>query len=211
MISPTLSVCICHKNRSYYEWEGRLVPLFRNSYDRLLSSICLAKVDAEIVIADWLDDTRLGLGPWCDDHRVRVVRCVGDFTRGGGRRHAAAAARGEVLFFMDADMLVPPALLTRGIEVARQRDGFFPFYKRQPKPGLGPNMNDGIGTGNVFCLREIYKDTSGFPEKKTWGGEDTAFWIWFVKRNISVREHVDGFIHQWHPGEGPDKGNKSGA
>ena len=201
-----LSVIINHKNRSFYEWDGKLVPLFRRSYDALICALNETKVNAEIIIADWIDDDspRLGLGSWCDDARVFVERCWGDFTRGGGRMLAARRAHGEVFFFMDADMLVPPALITRGIEVARQRKGFFPLYKRQDKFDRS-KLNDGIGTGNAFCLGDIFRDTTGFPQKAQWGGEDTAFWMWFVRRNMSVREPVEGFIHQWHPGEGPDK------
>lgn len=205
-MKPTLSVIINHKNRSFYEWNGNLVPLFRRSYDALIHALDETNVDAEIIIADWLDDDShsLGLGSWCDDRRVFVERCFGDFTRGGGRMLAAKRAHGEIFFFMDADMLVPPALITRGIEVARQRKGFFPFYKRQDKFDR-TKLHDGIGTGNAFCLGEIFRDTSGFPAKEKWGGEDTAFWMWFVRRDMSVREPVEGFIHQWHPGEGPDK------
>jgi hypothetical protein len=207
MSNPTLSVIINHRDRSFYDDGQVLVPLFRKSYDCLIEALDKSGIDAEIVIADWLTDysARYGIGPWCDDPRVNVVRCFGDFTRGGGRMLGANSARGEVFFFMDADMIVPAHLIKRGIEIARDRKGFFPLYKRQDKFDRS-KLNDGIGTGNAFCLGEMFRDSCGFPEKKTWGGEDTAFWMWFVRRNLSVREPVEGFIHQWHPGEGPDKG-----
>lgn len=205
MDAPSLSVCINHKNRSFYERDGALIPLFRSGYNALLGALDAARVSAEIVIADWQDERseRLGLGPWCNDVRVRVIKCTGEFTRGGGRCVAAKASRAAALCFLDADMIAVPHLFTRGMEVVASGKAFFPLYQRQA--GFkSDRLTDGIGTGNAFCSRKHFDVSCGFPAKSTWGGEDTAFWRWFVDQGISVREKVPGFVHQWHPGEGPD-------
>ena len=194
-----LSVCINHRNRSFCEVDGGLVPVFRRAYDALVSALDAAGEPAEIVIADWPGDVRLGLGSWCNNPCVRRIHCDGQFTRGGGRNSAAAHANGDVLFFMDADMLLVPQVIVRGLEIVRAGQAFFPFYKRLNRQGV-PAI-DGIGHGNAMVSAEHFRQSGGFPVKQLWGGEDTTFARWFDQRGLMVREYIDGFYHLWHTAE----------
>ena len=202
MTVPALSVCINHKNRSFYEMAGSFVPLFRKSFDYLMHALAELDLPVEVVIADWPDErsVRLGLGSWVEHPRVKVVPCCGVFTRGEGRQIAAREASGDALYFMDANMLTPVALLSRGLQVVADGKAFFPLYVRQSRFRSAQYV-DGIGTGNCIVSREMHKRSSGYPAKQTWGGEDTKYWRWYVDRDLSVREKVPGFIHQWHPGD----------
>ena len=200
-----LSVCIGHKNRAFIEHEGTLKPIFRRAFDALCASIQDCKLVAEIVIADWSDDTRLGLGPWCASGMipVRIIPGEGEFTVGGAKNVAGRSAQYGRIFFMDSDMLTPAAVILRGLEVIEQGKAFFPFYKRLLPDGKTFEPG-GVGTGNVFCLREHFKAAGGFKELPGWADDDTIFHHWFWERDLAVRETIEGFYHLWHPHCGDD-------
>ena len=101
-----LTVCVNHRSRSWARVGDEMRPLFRAAFDQLLLSLREIGVESEIVIVDWPepDKAELGLGDWCKvdaPPEVRVVQGRGEFTRGGGRNHAAALARGNVLCFVN--------------------------------------------------------------------------------------------------------------
>ena len=197
-----LSVCIGHKNRAFVQAPGgEFRPLFRASFAALVAALVELGEPAEIVIADFSDDDRLGLGPWIADScgiPVRVVRGAGPFTFGGGRNQAVAEAGGEQLFFMDADMLTPAAVIRRGLQVLAEGKAFAPFYERLDVGG-GVSQK-GIGTGNLFCLRNQFREAGPYKETPEWSGdEDSAMWHWWESRGLGVREAIPGFVHQWHP------------
>lgn len=218
-IGSLLSICINHRNRSWLQVGDELRPLFRTGFDRLCEVLRGAGILAEILIVDWPDAAsgELGLGNWSIDPQtgaptgdpppdwlqtdaawLRLFRGEGRFTRGGGRNQAARKyARGDVLFFMDADMLVSPKTVERGLAVVGAGKAFFPFYRRRSRDGK--RLDEGIGTGNSFMSARHFAECGGFPETPAWGGEDTAVCNWFTARGLCVRELVQDFIHQWHP------------
>jgi len=124
-----------------------------------------------------------------------VVRPEGKFTRGGARNAAAAAAKGDILFFLDADMLCVPKLFERGMKIARDGKVFLPLYDFE---GLDGKLHPGNGTGNLFISRALWDKSTKFIEKDEWGGEDTCFTHQFRAAGLNVREKIDGFIHQYH-------------
>jgi glycosyltransferase involved in cell wall biosynthesis len=196
-----LSVCISHKNRAFVRTEkGLPKPLFRAALPALSAALAVAAPTAEIVIADFSDDPDLGLGPWVADAAdvtVRVIAGSGPFTIGAGRNQAAAAARGDELFFMDADMLTPVAVIRRGLQLLAEGRPFAPFYDRLNPDGSVAER--GIGTGNVFMLRAHLREAGPWVEVHEWGKDgDTPMWD-FLGRRQGVREFVSGFVHLWHP------------
>lgn len=199
-----LSILVNHWNRSYtVDPDGSLRPLFRRAFGALFRAVRATKTHAELVVVDWpdQDSPRLGLGPWLRSTPilpVTVVRGRGTFSRGAGRNQAAAHSDGDVLYFMDADMLTPPAVLRRGLRVVAQGQAFFPLYMRELRDGT---YKAGNGTGNAVVSREHFLASGGFPAAPEWGGEDTAFARWFNARGLCVREMVPGFIHQRHARE----------
>lgn len=81
-----------------------------------------ANFDFEVIVAD--DGSRDGTPEWlasrCDDRRLIALRLprpearvmgAGGFRAGIARNAAAAVARGRILLFLDADILIPPNYL----------------------------------------------------------------------------------------------------
>ena len=189
-----LSVCIGHKSRAYVVVDGERRPLFKAALESLERAIRDLGLEAEVVIADWPDHSRpdLELGAWAHAAApapTRILPGEGPFTIGGAKNQAARASRGEVLFFMDADMLVDAATIRRGLEVVSGGRAFFPLYVRLSRDGSA--SAPGIGTGNAFCSRTAFELSGGFAERPGWGGDDTAFWHWFKVRALEIgRAHV---------------------
>src|SRR5689334_1052682 len=124
-----LSICITVKNRSVVcaaDQELRLLP-------NCVASIAQSRIDnmpMELVVADW-ESNDWPLGEWLDHAAnplsARVVTMYGTFSRGRGLNAAAKAARGDILFFLDADVLVSEFVLLRAAEIARQGKAYFPI------------------------------------------------------------------------------------
>jgi len=160
----------------------------------------------EMLVAHWpvagepdiLPNLRLpgGIAP-------KVVRSELDYNRGRGRNTAAAASAGDAIFFLDADMLVVPAVLERGLHYLEPGPSgangqvFFPLYRRYTSATHERSIVE-HGTGNCFLSRTQWEQFK-WPEIEKWGQEDTLFWRHWKAAGLAVREPVAGFYHQWHP------------
>ena len=200
-MSPILSVLVNFSSRAYDMHEGKRIPLFERTFPFLVNTLNQTKVDAEIIILDSTPagDPR-GLGDWCVDRRLRIVKNDVEFNRGAGRAKLGELASGEILYWMDADMIVPPQVITRGIVFARQGQAYYPLYDFEHMPGDLTRYSEGNGTGNLIIQREIYDISPKWPtDMNGWGGEDTKLAHWFKIHGMVFREHIPGFIHLWHP------------
>jgi len=208
--TPTLSICIGHYRRTAVPWSGGILPIFPRCAGSLTAAVAAGAIEAELVVADWPSDPAQSLRPWLRQLGMptRIISGTGTFGRGTARNLAARAAHSNWLFFCDADMLVPPAILRRGCEILRERKAFFPGYWRQTGPDA-TRLSFGRGHGNAFVLREHYQQAGGFAEQRTWGGEDTTFASWFAERNLLVREYV--IPHEGHSGQVPIAAVEEGA
>src|SRR5438270_1622793 len=123
-----LSICVAIKNRSRVLIEGRELRLFPNCVASILKSV--ANIEAELVVADWNSDD-WPLTQWIEAAAhpipVRLVAETGSFSRGRGLNSASRAAKGDVLFFTDADSLVCPKLIDDGMGYISLRKVFFPI------------------------------------------------------------------------------------
>jgi len=200
-LAPELSVCIGHRNRAFRK-NGE--PGFRRCYPTILDSLKAVGVTCEIVIAEWSDDVSRCIGVWVYDLArsagidVRVIYPSGEWTMGGAKKRAAAAARGKVLAFIDADMIVVPEVFRRGLEVARQGRGFFPGYMFEHRYHPELPLVEGKGFGNAIVGRREFELCYGFLEGPYAAGEDAWFARWWHERGLAVREDVPGFLHIWH-------------
>jgi len=203
-----LSVCIPSLNRNRIPWQGRMLELLPRCLDSLARALDAACVEAEVIIADGGSED-WPPAEWAPQRiapmPVRVLDAGRPFMRGRARNVAAEAARSDVLFFCDADMLVPARVIERGLEVAAGGRGYFPLYKRFSGPEHTSQV-PGSGHGNCVVLAAHWR-ASRWPERLRWGGEDTAFARWFSARGLMVREAVPGFVHQWHPKGGAADGH----
>jgi len=206
-----LSICTTIKNRSRLTIDGRELALFPRCVESIKASVG-QNLSCELVVADWHSDD-WPLEEWlrkaASPIPVTIVQLEGVFSRGKGLNSAARAACGNLLFFVDTDVLLTSAVFLSGLEHARSGKAYFPilyaFDSREEKTGL---WSDG-GYGHCLIRRADFEAVGGWPEYSSWGREDKDFWATVTAHQPVVRERVSGFYHQWHP-EDPDWKNRYG-
>jgi len=207
---PLLSVCTTIKNRSRLEVEGRELLLFPRCVASLREA--LKDVPSELIVADWGSEDwplREWLAEASSPIPVRVIQIEGTFSRGKGLNAAARAARGEVLFFADADALVSARVVHEGIEHARSGKAYFPIIFAYDSPEHSAGRWCEGGFGHCFMAKRAFEEAGGWPEYRSWGREDKELWRIISERQPVVREKAAGFHHQWHP-EDPGWKNRYG-
>ena len=138
----------------------------------------------EIIVAD--DASTDGTGARALDHGARVVAV--NFRRIGATRNAGAReTTGELLFFVDADTVVPARAVRAAVHALRggaigggaavRFDGAVPLYativERVVLPVLLPLLKVVPGCF-LFCTRRAYLVAGGFNEALAWS-EEVAF------------------------------------
>jgi hypothetical protein len=210
-----ISVCVTVLNRSRIPYDGSHLTLFPNLVRSLARAAARSDESVELCVSDWMS-TDWPLGEWLPElwgGELRVCEIKGQsrFSVGYGKNVAAAAAAGDTLVFVDADMLVPEDFLLAAKGVCEGGDAFFPVYWRHDHPeaafwspeewerATGVRGFWGTGCGNAALSRAGYERAGGWPEVFKYGGEDSMF-----RRNVESlgkiqRPRVRGFVHQWHP------------
>ena len=121
------------------------------------------------------------------------------FNRGKGLNIAAQHANGNILFFLDADMIVCREVIERGITEVTMNNVFYPipWYYTNEEHTQG-NYNSGIG--NMFISTELFKKVGPWPEYNGWGFEDLDLYKKIKESNITIKTQEQSyFTHQWHP------------
>jgi len=159
-------------------WSGT----FERCARRVLSLLNETNVNAEVVFA--FDGNPPPVPAWLDRHDVRIVKTG---TRSGpavARNLAADSARGEILFFVDADVELAPDAIDR-VHAAFAADpdlvGLFGAYDDEPAAiGMASTFRNLLhhhthvsnpGTAGTFwsgcgaMRRTAFLDVGGFDEK----------------------------------------------
>ncbi len=217
-----LSIIFNVLNRSRAKALDYTLRLFPNCLHSVLTSLRKMPSAYQIIVVDW-GSTDWPINDWVPGllHQFPVSRYdhitpEGVFNRGEGRNLGAAAAIGDVLCFLDADMLVTsPEFFRDGLRVAASGTPVFPICYSFDDPkwltgcwrGSESTAVRGAGegsSGNLFISREQWERTGGFKSRgegfEKWGREDIDFRKRCFRefRNID-RRRAYGFYHQWHP------------
>ena len=205
---PELSICITVHNRSKVQYENDHLHLFPNCIDSIVSAVS-GMPEVEIVISDW-SSSDWRLNDWIHERlqgmRYTIVFQSGNFNRGEGRNIAADNSKGEVLFFLDADMLVSESAITNGLEKVKEGMAYFPqcFYF------LDKDHTKGFwctGKGNCMVTREWYVNAGKWPCPPAYRKEFDEDWKFheLIGKQVPVHsEKGNGLFHQFHPGRSVD-------
>lgn len=196
-----ISFCTTVKNRSRVEVEGRELLLFPNCV-RSIQQAVPRNLECELVVTDWQSDD-WPLHEWISETAapipITLIEAHGPFSRGRGLNIAAHAAKGDLLFFLDADALLSLDLVEACVSHANADRAYFPILFSFDDPAhLSGHWVD-FGYGHCALKTKLFQRTAGWPEYKSWGGEDDDFYADVAARASVRREQVPGFYHQWHP------------
>lgn len=199
-----LSICINIKDRSLVTTEHGNLYLFPECIKSLNACIDYIPLETELVIADWMS-TDWPIRTWINtelpDKDIYLLSVHGKyFNHGKGRNIAAEYASGDVLFFLDADMIVVPELFTEGVKALSRGEIFCPIAQYYTTPDR--SKSDWCKRpGCMMIKREIFYKVGKWPEYKQWGFEDFAF-IEALQKDYKITfQKIPGYIHQWHPQE----------
>ena len=156
-------------------------------------------VDVETIVVDnnSVDGT-------AEISRSKGVKVVDESVQGISRARNTGArhANGEVLIFIDADVLIPRDLLTKINSVMSDADcvggGVDVEYRPKRRSmhiylglwGVLGRLTDMVQGSTQFCRREAFDEVGGYDEK-AWIGEDVDFY-WTLKKHA---KRNGGFTH----------------
>ncbi len=205
-MAEVLNILVAHCARSVVDTGAGRLELFTRTIQSLGHAVAQSSLPAVLLVADFPRDGEMApLKRWLWKCPLphRIVPMKGPFNKGLALNRLTLLALSENLLFLDADMLVPPELLVRGMEALSARKAWFPGYLAQQRDGtLRPPK--AIATGNAFMRRQDILRRGGWPEQEHWGGFDRPVSRWFEAEGLcceplETRIPVEGFIHLWHP------------
>jgi len=182
--------------------DGRQRPLAPRFVRRLAESVRACGIRAELIAVD-AGSTDRPVAEWlaleARDLPTKTLSIPAkNWSRGAGINLAARSAEGDMLAIFDCDMLIPPAVLLRGVETGALGGAYAPYYHRYHKPEER-QWSWGIGTGNIILSRAVFREIGGWPEMPGAGPDDTAFTHKVRAVVPVVREYAFGLFHLWHP------------
>lgn len=196
-----MELCFVVRNRmrvSLQTSEGPVeLPLFRNA----LLSARQAAPDALVRVVDFgstdVPDFEAAVLEVCPG--ALVERMDGPFCKGRALNHLLDTASRDVVFFVDADMLLDAGTVREAARHCLEGKAYFPMcVTEEGSYGNRRQMWLRGGYGNVAVPRGAVT-ARWDADRQEWGSED----VWFyraVRRSIRVvRKRQAGFRHQWHP------------
>jgi hypothetical protein len=211
-----LSIIIAHSARSHVKHGKHLLRLFPRCIESLLASVQVSGIKPELIVVDYPEHHDAGppLSDWLPDELNHVVDVplvvipmAGQWDKGAALNAGVAEATTDVLFFLDADFLVVPEVLERGLGYALDGKVWCPGYLAQQADGKTFSTPPTMGYGNMFVPRrlwESYNGGKGWNSSRKHGCHDIPVGAWFAREGHMVepglaRDPVPGFVHLWHP------------
>jgi glycosyltransferase involved in cell wall biosynthesis len=135
--------------------------------------LMLAQQPDELIVVDYSCPD--GTGTWVEGAfpQVKLVRVPdqSSFNASRARNHGAAAAAGDWLFFVDADVLLRPEALEQVRPALKAGRFFTPWLK---------DVNEEVvqAYGTFFCPAADFAAIDGYDEVlEGWGGEDSDLYM----------------------------------
>jgi glycosyltransferase involved in cell wall biosynthesis len=182
-----ISICIPVKNRA-------------ENLIRCIESIQKLNGDIEIVIGD-NDSTDIDYNnlPLTSPHSVVIESYSGDWSIGRAKNVAAERAKGDILFFLDADLIMVQEVIDKIAKLVPAGWVYAPIMWSQNEDR---QTGDWITSsyGQVAVTKEQWQNHQ-WLEFKSYGVEDNLFVGPYTEKQILLRDMPAGFVHLWHPHE----------
>jgi glycosyltransferase involved in cell wall biosynthesis len=202
-----ISFIIVIKNRTKFEVKIKekkiKLELFKNNIESLMGLHREGEL-WEFVVVDF-KSTDVDMPSFLDQQIKRPGcshKCIsvdGAFSKGKGLNIGFNNASHDILFFLDADMMIKTRKLFEDISLhVEQNDTImFPVCYSYHNASHNSGWIRSSGVGNA-----IYKKSHFEPyfENKRWGNEDAMNYRKLSRKNKIIRNYYgEDFVHQWHP------------
>lgn len=203
-----ISFIVTIKNRTkiQVEFQGKILTLelFKNNLTELKKFAC--EDGWEIVVVDFYSDD-VNMKEFLNETlcstniSYKHILAEGSFSRGKGLNIGVEHAKNDVLFFLDADMMIKTNKIFKDIKekVVKDSMALFPVCWSYNEPGHLTGYRRSNGCGNAIYERKYFKP---YMENKKWGLEDVKNYNYFRDIKKALRPwYGQDFIHQWHPND----------
>lgn len=200
----SVSVICAVRNRFLH--FARMVQAFEDAHDREL---------VELVAVDFAsDDGDVQAQLKGSLLRTVYVRLDPPFRRAGGLNVGFGHSTSEVVFFCDADIIVPSSIVDTILGVVKPGVAYFPICRDlgtavDPRAALAPQLKQPgalgrwrtAGYGMCAFTREDFGRIGKWDESFVrWGGEDNELYTRSRRKGIrAVRKKLHGLFHLHHP------------
>lgn len=193
----TFSIIIATKNRSGF---------LARALDSLAAQVDAPSFETIVVDNGSIDDTQAMLAARADRDALGLTVIAEPIAnRGKARNRGIAVATGDLVLFIDDDVVLPPGFVAAH---ARAQDRVFPFvvsgpivnvpsYDERPEPAAANFSNAFFCTCNVSVPRNSLNAVGGFDEQfDLYGWEDTELGLRL--RAFDVRRDFAWDAFLWH-------------
>lgn len=205
-----IDICVTIKNRSRVRVEetGKTLDLFPN---------CIKSMEQSLIAANLIKNATLYISNFgSDDHpleewifntapslKIYIIDKTDDkiFNRGKGLNIAAAHGSGDILCFMDTDMLLSKEFWQEGLLAIKNNAAYFPICYSYNDSSHKDGWWRDSGFGMSMVKREWYNAVNKVDELQHYGLEDNYF-VSKLSRLVRIyRPKVPNYYHQWHPND----------
>jgi glycosyltransferase involved in cell wall biosynthesis len=157
-----------------------LVTICKNRLHHLKQTLpaMLRQSNTEVIVVDY--GCEQGTAAWVRDHhpkaRVVEVRDDAEFCAARARNLGALQASGEILFFIDADVLIQKDLGAWASQVVKPGH----YYRHTRRQGLS-------FVGTCMCYKADFQRLEGYDEAfRLWGGEDMDLYERLARLGVTL-------------------------
>lgn len=196
------------KNRTkiQVEFQNQILnlELFKNNVTQLKKFV--GEENWEIVVVDFYSndvDMKSFLQETLNNTNISYKHILvdGPFSKGKGLNIGVEHASNDILFFLDADMMIKTEKIFKDIKekVSEKSMALFPVCWSYNEPEHLTGYRRSNGCGNAIYKKEHFVP---YMENKKWGLEDVKNYNYFRNIKKALRPwYGQDFVHQWHPND----------